>query len=143
MLTHAIPYALAFVEQRLSFTDTIAAKQKAKKHGTPVQTALCIFDWDKTFASTSGSVRCADIVALPEFQERLVNLISGRKVLAHVLPLEHHGDDALLLVEFRLYNKEFLVELECLPIGEPEWHRKNRSGVCRWCGGRSRTSKKN
>ena len=144
MLVDAIPFALAFVDQRLTFAETDAARRKVKKHGTSVQQALCIFDWDTTFTSpTSEPIRCVDIMALPEFQERLVNILSGRgkKYIAHILPLERHGDDALLLVEYKPYNQEILVDLECLPVGQADWHRRHRSGVCLWCGGRKSRSR--
>lgn len=150
-LTAAIPWALDFIGGLMDTSEVLAVRKKAKEARQMYE--LCTFEWDTDLLDPNADpksnvvhvLKYVDIMALPEFRERLGNLLSKQgKVQATVHTLEHDmkvdyageriREDAYLVVEFRPWRSNDTLEVStCLP-GWSERHTLTKSGICHFCG---------
>jgi hypothetical protein len=157
ILSLAIPWALDFVAPRVDVAEVRALQSAARVSGR-VMHELCTFDWDENILDPNADpasnavhvLQLVNIMALPEFKERLGNLLSKRGVATatvhspeHDYKVDGEGDivlsDAYLLVEFTQWRDD-VVYSDCLPVGEEEKHVKTKCGVCMFCGSRALTA---
>lgn len=149
----AIPYALTVIGDIFHMETTLFAKRKSQQEQRSAIALFCSFPWERQidpalFVEPVDAVYLRDVVDMPEFRERLSNLLSkSGKYKCTVHPVEQdtkilydgdiERDEAMLFVEYAPWSEsDFLYASNCIMNGdatdERHWHNHRR--VCPYCG---------
>lgn len=153
-LINAIPSILQFVEETADI-EAICDEQRDFKHVVnmpPKEYFLMAFPYSQMVEYAVGdgevAVLIRDVVNLPEFQQRLGNILGiPNRVFCEVHEVVRdfylgddglvEQDDAVVTFTFTRWNNHPLRKKECLfvaHVDDPNEHAINRYGVCHCCG---------
>jgi len=138
---------------RFNMSETLAAMRQARKEQRAVHSLFATFDWDSEIQTTVGAesgtrIRVRDVVELPEFRERLGNILSkSGKHKCFVYPIVRDlkvlkdddvmYDTAMVSVVFEPWvETDTMASGACILRGNKSdaQHVRNKWGVCWYCG---------
>ena len=153
-LINAIPSILQFVEDTADI-DAIREERHEYKHRANIQPArflLMAFPYEQMVEYEVGDgsalVLIRDVVNLPEFQQRLANILgTPNHVHCEIHEVERDlkvgpdgdvdRDDAIVTFTFSRWNNHPVKKSGCLFVGgfeDPNDHNISANGVCHCCG---------
>jgi len=153
LLVSAIPYVLRMLGDRFDADEILGAIRKARKEQCAVHVQFASFDWDAQIMATVPPEKgtyldIRDVVELPEFRERLSNILTKKgKHKCTVFPIVRDvkvlkdddviRDDALISVVFSPWSEsDTVTPCACILRGNKsdKDHVLNKRGVCWYCG---------
>jgi len=150
LMISLIPHVLRIIKYLSKFEERESAIDGARKEKSGNPILMCTFAWEyalEIFIEYRPShIFIRDVINMPEFQERLGNLLSKPgKSKCTVLPVERdlkvtygevERDNAMVFVKFWPWAEtDVIAPGACIMrVNETDNHVRGRRGICLHCG---------